>query len=181
MEMEDKISMGTALSERIDMHPRHDSWARITTHNSLVGVAIFLVLAALFIIVIALHLNRSALEVIGVLGGFSMGMIILCLIWKGTPQNRRGFLGNALLTVRIKGDLITELGANNVNVDSSKGVVTLRGAVPYADFREAAEQVARRRGAHHVIDELKVAPGAPGRPDSYLQGIPWRHRGGRWT
>jgi osmotically-inducible protein OsmY len=67
---------------------------------------------------------------------------------------------------------MTELGASHVNVESSNGVTTLRGTVPYPDFRGAAEQLAREGGAQIVIDELTVAPSAQGQPDPYLQGIP---------
>ena len=101
-----------------------------------------------------------------------MILVVLWLVWRSTPQRRGGFLGNAGLTARIKADLITELGANDVNVDSSKGVVTLRGSVPYSNFRVSADELARRQGAHQVINELIVAATAPeGRPSPYLQGF----------
>jgi osmotically-inducible protein OsmY len=82
-------------------------------------------------------------------------------------------MANAGLTVRIKADLITELGANSVNVDSSKGVVTLRGSVPYADFLRSAEELARRQGAREVVNELTVDVALAGRPpNSFVAGIP---------
>ncbi|HZP80579.1 MAG TPA: hypothetical protein VFB21_02980 [Chthonomonadaceae bacterium] len=33
-----------------DLHPRHESWARLTTRNNLIGFAIALALIALFVI-----------------------------------------------------------------------------------------------------------------------------------
>ena len=59
---------------------------------------------------------------------------------------------------------MADLGSYHVKVHSSQGVVTLRGQVAYADFREAAEQLARRIGARQVINELTVAPEALARP-----------------
>ena len=33
-----------------DLHPRHESWARISTNGTLVGFVVFLVLAGLFVL-----------------------------------------------------------------------------------------------------------------------------------
>jgi hypothetical protein len=33
-----------------DLHPRHESWARISTRGSMIGFVIFLVLAGLFVL-----------------------------------------------------------------------------------------------------------------------------------
>lgn len=170
--MNKKESTGRESFERVDGHPRHESWIPITTHNSLVGFAIFLVYGALFVIVMQLHLSRSGLEAVAMVVGLLTAVIILWLLWKGTPQHRRGFLGNAGLTARVKANIITELGANNINVDSSKGVVTLDGTVRNANFREAAERLARECGADQVVNELNVAPSATGRTDSYVLGFP---------
>jgi osmotically-inducible protein OsmY len=154
--------------EENNLHPRHESWARLSTHSSLVGVVIALALGALFVITIVLHFSIGAYIVLGL----AACLILLWLIWKRTPKQRRGVLGNAQLTAEIKADLITELNADGVNVDSSGGVVTLRGMVPYADFRDAAEHLARRHGAHEVINELEINPATPVKSDSYLQGFP---------
>jgi osmotically-inducible protein OsmY len=151
-----------------DLHPRHEAWARFSTHSSLIGVGIALALGVLFAITIALHFSLGAYVVLGL----AACLILLWLIWKSIPKQRRGVLGNAQLTAAIKADLITELNADGVNVDSSGGVVTLRGMVPYADFRDAAEHLARRHGAHEVINELEIDPATPVKSDSYLQGFP---------
>lgn len=156
------------LQEGVDLHPRHESWVRITTNNSFIGFMIFIALAATFVILINSRFNPVALAAIGVLAF----LILIWFVWRRSSKHRRGFPGNAGLTFRIKADLITELGASDINVDSSKGVVTLHGTVPHADFRVAAEDLARRRGAHQVINELKVVSLIPDQQASYLQGIP---------
>jgi osmotically-inducible protein OsmY len=165
--MPPKIATGQELPEGDSLHPRHESWVRITTHNSFVGLMSSLALFVLFVVVIDLHLSRSALAVLGVIAV----LIVLGLVWRSTPLRHRGFLGNAGLTARIKADLMTDLGTSNINVDSSNGVVTLRGTVPYADFREAAEHLARQRGAHQVINELKVVPSAAKPFEAVLKGF----------
>jgi hypothetical protein len=38
----------------VDLHPRHESWARISTRGSMIGFAIFLVLAGLLVLWISL-------------------------------------------------------------------------------------------------------------------------------
>jgi len=167
--MAEQKPTGTELLEGIDLHPRHESWIRISTHHNLIAVGISLAVAALFIIVITLRFSVSSIAALGVLAA----PVLVWLIWRSTPQRRRGFsfLGNAGLTVRIKADLITELGASDVNVDSSNGVVTLRGTVPFADFREAAEHLARQRGARQVTNELKVVAPGHEQPAPYLPGF----------
>ena len=163
---ENKVK-STELREGFDIHPRHESWARITAHNSFIGFVIFLALVALFALVISQHFSPVALAVVGV----SAVMTLIWTIWTSVQQHRRGFLGDAGLTFRIKADIVTKLGANDVNVDSAKGVVTLHGSVPYANFAEAAEELARQQGAHKVINELKVVFSAPEQPDAYLQSF----------
>ena len=34
----------------IDLHPRHEAWARISTRSTMIGFVVFLVLAALFVL-----------------------------------------------------------------------------------------------------------------------------------
>ena len=155
-----------------DLHPGHESWVPIANHTSFVGLMIFLVLAALFITTMAFHPSPGDLRSLLLFFGIAVVLIVLGLVWRNTPKRHRGFLGNAGLTAHIKADLMMELGTNHVNVDSSNGVTTLRGTVPYPDFREAAEQLAREGGAQTVIDELTVAPSAQAQPDPYFQGIP---------
>ena len=165
--MEDKKPADTELLEGLDLHPQSDSWIRITTRNNFVGFLIFLALAALFVLVINLRLSRGQLGILGVLAALPL----VWLIWRSGPKRRSGLLLNGAMTARIKADIITELAANDVNVDSSKGVVTLRGNVPYSDFREAAEHLARQGGAHQVINELNVLAPGPEQPDSYLKNL----------
>ncbi|HZO89123.1 MAG TPA: hypothetical protein VFB38_12370 [Chthonomonadaceae bacterium] len=38
----------------VDLHPRHESWARLTTRNSMIGCVIAIVLAILFYFAIKL-------------------------------------------------------------------------------------------------------------------------------
>jgi uncharacterized protein (TIGR00730 family) len=59
-------------------------------------------------------------------------------------------LDNAALTLKVKSALMLELGLGQVNVDSSDGVVTLRGTAPGEAVRAEAEQVALRCGAREA-------------------------------
>jgi osmotically-inducible protein OsmY len=156
-------------SDSIELHPEHESWARITTHNSLVGLAIFLAVVALFVMLVTINLGPSSFVAAGVI---AVG-VILGLFLRGKLKRRGGLLANIELTARIKEDLITELDAHGVNVDSSNGVVTLRGRVPYDDFRKPAVEIAQRQGATRVVDELTVDASAPGKSASYygLTGV----------
>jgi hypothetical protein len=38
-----------------DLHPRHEAWARISTRGTLIGFAIFVVLAAAFVLWVQLR------------------------------------------------------------------------------------------------------------------------------
>jgi osmotically-inducible protein OsmY len=69
-----------------------------------------------------------------------------------------GLAADAALTFRIKAALIADekIGAGKINVNTSDGVVTLEGSVPYEAIRELAEAVARQRGAHQVVNRLQV-------------------------
>jgi osmotically-inducible protein OsmY len=164
--MTEKRPAGT---DAIELHPERESWARITTHNSLVGLAILLGAFALVVILRTLDLGPSSFAAAGAIGAG----IVLGLFLRGKLKRRGGLLANIELTARIKADLITELDAHCVNVDSSNSVVTLRGRVPYDDFRKAAEEIARRQGATRVVDELKVDASAPGKSASFygLTGV----------
>ena len=165
--MKEKAATDTEGLEGIDSHPRHDSWVRITTRANVNGFLFFLALTVLFIIVVTLHFNPVALAAVGVL----VTLVVLWSIWRNITSHRQSLLDSVGLSVRIKAELLTELGAKGVHVDSAKGVVTLRGSVPYADFREAAGHLAQRQGARQVINELTVVPSASGRPGPYLQGF----------
>lgn len=79
-------------------------------------------------------------------------------------------LDNAALTFKVKSALILELGLDQVNVDSSEGIVTLQGTAPGEEVRAEAEQVALRCGARQVNNELLLdtldAP-APAIPEDF--------------
>lgn len=153
--------------EGSELHPQHESWVRISNRSTMIGFLILLGLIALLVITVELHFGIGSYIA---LGCFLLA-ILLWLVWRSNPHRRSGVLENAALTAGIKADLITELGAGDVNVDSSGGVVTLRGTVPYDDFRQEAEHLARRHGAHRVINELKIDPNAPARPAPVTDGF----------
>jgi hypothetical protein len=44
----DRELTGVERAQGADLHPRHESWARISTRSTMIGFVIFLVLAALF-------------------------------------------------------------------------------------------------------------------------------------
>ena len=50
--MEDQERNGRERAQGVDLHPRHEAWARITTRSTLIGFVIFLVLAVLFVLFI---------------------------------------------------------------------------------------------------------------------------------
>jgi len=75
--MPEEIPTGSQLRDGIDLHPRHESWARITTHTSFVGFVSLLALVALFVFVIELPVSWRSLAVLGVLAA----LILLGLVW----------------------------------------------------------------------------------------------------
>jgi len=167
--MNAKRISGTDILRSAEINPQNDSWARITTRSTLVGAAILVGLLVLLAAAVDMRSNGNALAFLGVLGV----LIFMGFVLGRTPMRRRVVPGNAGLTFRIKSDLITELGAGDVNVDSSHGVVTLRGSVPFPDIREQAEQIARRGGAKRVVNSLTVvARHEAAKPDSYFSGMP---------
>ena len=165
--MNEKIPANKETRDGIDVHPHHDSWVRITTHNSFVSFAMFLALAVLFYVMVSLHFGPVVLGLVGVMAALT----IVWFGWRSKLLQRGGLFANAGMCARIRADLMTELGANAIDVESSKGVVTLRGSVPYANFRASAEVLARRQGAHLVINELTVSSSPSRQPDPYLDGL----------
>jgi hypothetical protein len=166
--MDDKKQASTDTLVGAQLTPQHESWIAISTRGSLIGVAILVGLIVLLVVVVDLHFNRASLVMLA-------SLIVLCVymfVWRTSPMRRRGILGNAELSMRVNLNLNTELGLTTVNVDSRNGVVTLRGFVAHADFREQAEHIARRCGAHRVIDELTVASTEHAPEDSYFTGMP---------
>jgi hyperosmotically inducible periplasmic protein len=67
---------------------------------------------------------------------------------------------NATLTTKVKTALASDAGAKtmaNINVDSTHGVVTLKGRVDSADMKKKAGDIAKKvDGVKSVKNELKV-------------------------
>jgi hyperosmotically inducible protein len=66
---------------------------------------------------------------------------------------------DATITAAVKTKLATVKGviANDINVDTNDGVVTLKGSVPEASQKARAEEVARNTtGVKRVVNELTV-------------------------
>jgi len=157
------------ILEGIDLQPRHESWARVETHSALWGFLIALALIGSFIVAIMSHFNPIALAAIVVL---AIAWIVIAIARNRTTDKSKGVPSNLVLTLRVKADIHEELSTNGIQVESSSGMVTLRGTVPYDNFRDAAEQIARRAGAVRVNNELKVAETGASRTDDYLTKLP---------
>jgi hypothetical protein len=71
-------------------------------------------------------------------------------------------LDHAALLAKVKTKLASDVGVatlNNVNVDTSGSVVTLRGTVASEEERQAAQRAASQvSGVTRVINDLRVAP-----------------------
>lgn len=158
---------GIEILEGADLNSQIDSGARIETQTAFLGFMMAVALIGMFIVLVATHFNPIALAwLIVLIGALSVG-----LFWSRSSARRRGTPANIVLTTRVKADLLTELNATHVHVESSEGVVTLQGTVPYADFREAAEHIARRAGAQKVVNEVEVSASHGNPADGYLQGF----------
>ncbi len=157
----------------IATHPEHESWVRIATYNNTLGFVVFVLIAAAFIFVLNLHLSSGELTTVMVLAATAGALLVVWMVWQGTPLRFRGVAGNVVLTSKIKADILTVLGQScDVDVDSSRGIVSLHGTIPYADFHNAAVDIARRRGARQVFDYLVVDAALRDEPDTYLTGFP---------
>ena len=55
MRTDDEQPTGEARQYEVDLHPRHESWARLSARRSLVGFVIFLVLTGLFVLWIGIR------------------------------------------------------------------------------------------------------------------------------
>lgn len=69
------------------------------------------------------------------------------------------FASNAALMAKIKSKIALDdtMDASSINVDTSKGVVTLKGHVESVSQRERALQLAREtEGVTSVVDELTI-------------------------
>jgi hypothetical protein len=78
-----------------------------------------------------------------------------------TTEDAMGVGPDAAITMKIQakyaGDDVVK--GRNIDVDTDKGVVTLKGSVDSRRERDAAEQLARETdGVKRVVNELKVAP-----------------------
>ena len=78
---------------------------------------------------------------------------------QGRQQNTQ-YAKDSALTTKVHTALANDVGMRTltrINVDSDKGVVTLKGEVDSADTKRRAEEVAKRvSGVTRVNNELKV-------------------------
>jgi hyperosmotically inducible periplasmic protein len=78
---------------------------------------------------------------------------------QGRQQNTQ-YAKDSALTTKVHTALANDVGMKTltkINVDSEKGVVTLKGEVDSADTKRRAEEVAKRvSGVSSVKNELKV-------------------------
>ena len=78
-------------------------------------------------------------------------------------QKNNEFVSDATLTTKVHTALMNNVGLNtlrSINVDSDKGVVTLKGRVDSEDTKRRAEDVAKRvSGVSAVKNELRVKCG----------------------
>jgi osmotically-inducible protein OsmY len=82
---------------------------------------------------------------------------------KGAEQAKE-LGGDALVTAGVKARLLEDATkrVNAINVDTSGGVVTLKGTVESQEARANAEAVAKSaQGVTSVVNELTVAPSEP--------------------
>jgi osmotically-inducible protein OsmY len=78
---------------------------------------------------------------------------------ESTSERAKQGAKNAGLTGKVKSALANDVGLKTlaINVDSSDGVVTLKGSVDNADTRNRAGQVAKKvDGVKSVKNELKL-------------------------
>lgn len=75
-------------------------------------------------------------------------------------QKNTEFVSDATLTTKVHTALANDVGMRtmySINVDSDKGVVTLKGKVDSAATKQRAEEVAKRvSGVQSVKNELQV-------------------------
>ena len=74
-------------------------------------------------------------------------------------QKNNQLAGDAALTSKVHTALANDVGLKTlrINVDSDKGVVTLKGRVDSADTKRRAEEVAKRVGGVSAVkNELQV-------------------------
>jgi hyperosmotically inducible periplasmic protein len=78
-------------------------------------------------------------------------------------QKNTQYANDAALTSKVHTALANDVGLKtlrSINVDSDKGVVTLKGQVDSADVKQHAEAVAKKvSGVNSVKNELRVKGG----------------------
>ena len=78
-------------------------------------------------------------------------------------QKNNELVSDATLTTKVHTALMNNVGLNtlrSINVDSDKGVVTLKGRVDSEDTKRRAEEVAKRVGGVSAVkNELRVKGG----------------------
>jgi osmotically-inducible protein OsmY len=88
--------------------------------------------------------------------------IALCLIAAACARQE---VDDAAITTQVKAKFIADgrVSPTRVSVETTNGVVTLKGAVPTPQEKDAAEQVARTvEGVKGVKNEVKVDPATAG-------------------
>lgn len=89
--------------------------------------------------------------------------LVLCLFSLIACQEQQ--IDDAALTAKVKSQMIADgrVSATRVNVDTAGGVVTLKGIVPTAAEKAAAEEIARKvAGVKSVTSQITVDPSAVG-------------------
>jgi len=79
----------------------------------------------------------------------------------GKDQKASRTVSNQVITTKIKSKLIAnrDVKARNINVDTSGGVVTLRGFVKTSEQAKKAVAIAKKtKGVKKVISKLTVSP-----------------------
>ena len=77
----------------------------------------------------------------------------------GTGQKTGEYVDDTWITTKVKSEMIadTEVKANNINVDTSKGVVTLTGTAETWQESNKAAQIARGiKGVTGVENDIRV-------------------------
>src|SRR4051812_2033476 len=80
--MSEHSTSSAEILEGIDLQPRHESWARLSTQSTFVGFLIALVVIGSFIVVIATHFNPIAMAALVVL----IAALIVILVVRGMDR-----------------------------------------------------------------------------------------------
>ena len=77
----------------------------------------------------------------------------------GTGQKTGEYVDDSWITTKVKSEMIadTQVKANNINVETSKGVVTLTGTAATSQESDKAAQIARGiKGVTGVENDIRV-------------------------